>query len=86
VSSSFPLYRKYINNKSYFKVLSPSVFEEVQVTGRFYTEHRFEAKILPDRNFIADMIAAEGPSWEEISEEEFSDFLSECRSKRKKPV
>lgn len=83
---AFPLYRKYKNNKSYFKVLSPSVFEEVQIAGKYYSEHRFEAKILPDRNFIADLISAEGPSWDVISEEEFAEFLLKCRSERSKPA
>lgn len=67
-------------------MLGPSVFEEVQIIGRYYTEHRFEAKILPDRNFIADMVAMEGGAWEEITAEEYENFTAQCRRDFKKPA
>ena len=52
---TYPQYRKYPNNKSYFKIISPEKFEEIQVLGNTKTLHTFEAKILPDRNYISDL-------------------------------
>ncbi len=80
----YPIYRKYYNNKSYFKVLGPSSFVEVQVLGRYYSEHHFEAKILPDRNYIADMIAMAGGGWEEITAAEYEAFMNICRQELEK--
>lgn len=51
----YPQYRKYKNNKSYFKIISAIEFEEIQVFNNSFTLHYFEAKILPDRNFINDL-------------------------------
>ena len=70
VDIHFPLYRKYPNNKSYFKVLSVDAFEEVQVIGKNYVLSELKAKILPERNLIHDIIATEG-HWVEIEAEEF---------------
>ncbi|MBL1232799.1 MAG: hypothetical protein P1U44_06850 [Vicingaceae bacterium] len=52
---NYPIYRKYKNNKSYFKIISKEEFEEIQVLGNTYTLHHFKAKILPDRNLINDL-------------------------------
>ena len=52
---TYPQYRKYINGKSFFKVISPVKFEEIQVLGNKKTIHFFEAKILPDKNYIYDL-------------------------------
>ena len=52
---TYPQYRKYANNKSYFKIISSELFEEIQLLGSKKTIHIFEAKILPDRNYIADL-------------------------------
>jgi hypothetical protein len=52
---TYPQYRKYKNNKSYFKIISPELFEEIQLLGSKKTLHFFEAKILPDRNYIKDL-------------------------------
>ena len=54
-NTTYPQYRKYKNNKSYFKVISSEIFEEIQVLGSKKTIHIFEAKILPDRNYISDL-------------------------------
>lgn len=66
----FPQYRKYPNNKSYFKVLSAEAFEEIQILGKHRFTTRFEAKIHPDRVMIQDMLAAEG-NWVVIDESEY---------------
>lgn len=74
----FPVYRKYPNNKSYFKVLSPDTFEEVQVIGRYYNVFRFTAKILPDRNLISDMLDLSQGHWVISDEREFEAFKAAC--------
>jgi len=52
---TYPLYRKYSNNKTYFKIISETEFEEIQILGSKKTILFFEAKILPDRNYIYDL-------------------------------
>ena len=74
MNTTFPQYRKYPNNKSYFKVLSNESFEEIHVIGRKYFLTKVEAKILPDRHFIADMIAASA-NWVEIDESEYAEIF-----------
>jgi hypothetical protein len=67
----YPQYRKYKNGKSYFRIFSPASFEEIQILGTFHILHRFEAKILPDRNLIYDMTFDYASSWDRISEADF---------------
>lgn len=71
---TFPQYRKYPNNKSYFKVLSSESFEEINAIGKKYFLTKVEAKILPDRNFIADMLEA-SENWVEIDKSEYESVL-----------
>lgn len=75
---SYPQYRKYSNNKSYFKVLNPSKFEEIKVIGNNKTIHLFEAKILPDRNFIYDMTFDYEKYWIKIDAKEYENIKNEC--------
>ena len=74
----FPLYRKYSNNKSYFKVLSEDTFEEIQILGKHYLLNHFKAKILPDRYLIKDMINLFEGRWEEIEEKEYDILRTRC--------
>ncbi|MCB9361713.1 MAG: hypothetical protein H6587_08795 [Flavobacteriales bacterium] len=67
----FPVYRKYKNEKSFFKITSPTEFEEIKFLGNRGEIHYFKAKILPDFNFILDMINDFEPYWEVSSEKEF---------------
>lgn len=53
---NFPVYRKYKNNKSYFKIAGPQVFEEIKIFGSRYSISLVEAKIYPDRLFISDLV------------------------------
>lgn len=70
-SISFPQYRKYKNNKSFFKIHSFAQWDEIQVIGTKYIFHTYEVKILPDRNFINDMLMDYQANWEVISAEEY---------------
>lgn len=75
----FPLYRKYSNNKSYFKVVSKSKFIELKITGSLIERFEFEAKILPDRNFIQDMLNLEKGFWESIDAEEWEEVFDRLK-------
>lgn len=72
----FPIYRKYNNNKSFFKIDSLDHFTELKLTGKRVEKHSFQAKIHPDRVFIQDMIEMLGGHWVESSEEEFLEVAS----------
>ena len=66
----YPQYRKYLNNKGYFKIISATEWEEIQIVGNKYLLHQFSVKILPDRNFIYDMTFDYKKNWEAIEEDE----------------
>ena len=71
---SYPLYRKYSNNKTFFKVLSQSQFEEIQVLGTKISHQVFTTQILPDRNYISDLIKNDNGHWVMCSENEFEEL------------
>ncbi|MDF1673590.1 MAG: hypothetical protein P1U41_08790 [Vicingaceae bacterium] len=68
---TYPQYRKYSNNKSYFKIISSEEFEEIQLLGTKKSVHLFKAKILPDRNLIYDMTFDYEKSWVKIEKDEY---------------
>ena len=70
-SITYPQYRKYSNNKAFFKIISPDKFEEIQVLGNKISLHIFEAKILPDRNYIADLTFNFKAYWEVCDKSEY---------------
>lgn len=76
--SSFPLHRKYKNERSFFKILSPDAFEEILHIGSAYRRDAYKAKILPERNLIADMISLQGEHWMAISAKEYDQHLAYC--------
>lgn len=73
---NYPVYRKYTDGRVYFKILSPTEFEEARRTprGREFETHR--AKLLPDRQLIVDMIDMRGGFWLEVSHEEYESLKS----------
>jgi hypothetical protein len=73
----FPLYRKYKNSKSYFKILGPEVFQEIKLFGSRYAISHFEAKIYPDRLFIHDLVSNEELT-SNIAAEEFEALLAKA--------
>jgi len=76
----FPVFRKYLNNSSFFKVLSPNHFEELKKLPRGYSLFIYKVKILPDRNFIFDMLYNYQLHWEVIEEEEYEKIKSNIKS------
>lgn len=65
------MYRKYKNNKSYFKIIHPSRFEEVQIIGTKKVVKEIEAKLFPEMSFVRDLLLNYGHMAEEISEADY---------------
>ena len=78
----FPLFRKYSNNKSYFKVLDDQSFEEIQIIGSKILLFNFAAKIMPDRFLVRDMIELKDGRWLEIDESEYLEIRQKVDSKK----
>lgn len=68
---NFPLYRKYKNHKRFYKIINKREFEEIQIIGSRSVIHHIHAKILPDFNFINDLISDYEAFAEVCSEEEY---------------
>jgi hypothetical protein len=75
---SYPLFRKYVNGKNFFKIISPSEFEELQLLGKKWTLYHFTAKILPDRNLIHDLTFNDPLNIEAIEEHEYEEIRKLC--------
>ena len=75
----FPVYRKYRDSKTYFKIYSYEEFEEVKMMGGTYQVHHYKAEKLPDRNLIEDLIHQKDQYYESVSESEFESFREYCR-------
>ena len=71
----FPQYRRYKNALSYFKINSESTFIEYKLLGNKIEKYAVEAKILPDRNYIHDLLYEYGEHWEKLDESSFNAFL-----------
>lgn len=67
----FPTYRKYKNNKHFFKIINESEFDEISFIGSKAMVVKHIAKILPDRNFISDLLNDIGNTCETSTEEEY---------------
>jgi hypothetical protein len=72
----FPVYRKYKNNKSYFKIINPRLFEEIQVVGSKKIVKQIEAKLFPEILFIRDLILDYSKMAYEIDEQEYLQQLA----------
>lgn len=74
---TFPVYRKYEGNRSFFKISSANDFTEIQVMGTRYFRHEIKAKILPDFQLIVDMINLHNNHWIPATETEFEHALAQ---------
>ncbi len=54
---NFPIYRKYKNNKRFYKIINKKEFEEIQVIGVKTVVNHIKASQLPEFNFINDLIS-----------------------------
>jgi hypothetical protein len=52
----FPAYRKYSNNRNFFKIINASSLEEVQVVADKRFVRITEAQLYPERMFIQDLL------------------------------
>jgi hypothetical protein len=66
----FPVYRKYRNGKSYFKIISRHEFEEVQLVGSKKILNKIKANQFPEMNLIHDLVYNKEIA-EEINEKDF---------------
>lgn len=71
---SYPQYRKFPTNTAYFKIISDTAWEEIQVIGKKYILHSFTVKILPDRNYLYDLTFDYKNNWVEIEEQEYEEI------------
>lgn len=53
---SYPIFRKYADDLTYFKITSDSEFQELKRQGKYYSLSNFRCKIHPDRVFHNELI------------------------------
>jgi hypothetical protein len=76
----YPQYRRYKTGTSWFCIQSPTQYEEIRKMGSRWFIDRYEAKILPDRNWIYDLTFAFESFADEIPEEEYTHILHQLPS------
>jgi hypothetical protein len=70
----FPVYRKYINGLSWFRIDSPESFEEIRKIGSKYIRTEHQVKILPERNMVHDLLFEFGSFAVEIEAAEYAEI------------
>jgi hypothetical protein len=75
----FPQYRKYSNGQSYFKIVSETELTELKIFGIFFETHHIQAKILPERVMIADLLNDYKNFAEAIEEQEYEEKWNYCK-------
>jgi hypothetical protein len=75
----FPVYRKYKNNRHYFKIISNNCFEEVQLIGSKFTVRQIKATQLPEFNHIYDLVYNYKDFGEDINEAEYLKIKEKIR-------
>lgn len=81
--TAYPQYRKYPNEKAFFKITSETTFEELTIIGSNYGLVKFEAKNFLDRHLISDMVNLMGNNWIMIDESEYEKQLQFCKDNYK---
>lgn len=76
----YPVYRMYKNGLTWIRIDSPTRFTEIRKIGSRYERTEYEAKILPDRNHILDLLFRFEPFAQEIRSDDF-DKTSELAPK-----
>lgn len=71
----FPVYRKYKNNASYFKIISRNQFEEIQIIGSKAKLNLITANQFPEMNHIYDLVYNREGLGLEITENEYLEAL-----------
>jgi rubrerythrin len=52
--------------------------------GNKYSLKNYQATILPERNYISDLINNEEKHWEIVEEKEYNDILEQCKKSKEK--
>ncbi len=68
---NYPVYRKYKNGQSWFKVTGDASFEEIRKMGVRYLKSVHVVKILPERVMLHDLVFDFANLADEISDEEY---------------
>jgi hypothetical protein len=72
---TYPIFRKYNDGLTYFKITSDTEFQELKRQGKYYSLSNFKCKIYPDRVFMNDLIACSDGYIIESNESEFLQTL-----------
>ncbi|MFP5471022.1 MAG: hypothetical protein ACLGGV_05455 [Bacteroidia bacterium] len=68
---TFPQYRKYPDNRAFFKILSDTEFEELSFIGTKQIIQKIVAKTYTERLYISDMISNVDGIYHSILEAEY---------------
>jgi hypothetical protein len=71
---NYPQFRAYRNHKNYFCIFSETQWEEKQRVGTKILVTRKEAKVLPDRFFIQDILNNVNGNVITVTEEDYQNL------------
>jgi hypothetical protein len=67
----FPVFRKYSDNLTYFRIDSDSEFIELKRLGNYFSKTKVTAKIFTDKVYIKDLIDCNFPGIQKASFETY---------------
>jgi hypothetical protein len=70
----FPIYRKLINNKVYYKIVDTKNFEEIKLIGSKVTYSKTTANQYPELLLIQDLIGCAAEYFTTSSQEEWDNL------------
>jgi hypothetical protein len=70
----FPIYRKLINNKVFYKIVDTKNFEEIKLIGSKVTHSKTTAIQYPELLLIQDLIACAAEYYTTSSQEEWDNL------------
>lgn len=76
--SKFPIYCESLSGKSFYRIDSVSDMTEYQLIGSRYSIYTVTARILPERNLLADMIENHDGVYPRITRETFEKRVENC--------
>jgi hypothetical protein len=76
----FPQYRKYNGIETYFMIFSEIFFQELKISGKFYSINDFNAVNHFDKMFISDMLNFHEGRWLQSSSAEYLERSSFCEN------
>lgn len=81
----FPIFRKYTDHRSFFKIISFDDFIEIKVIGSYYEKITVKAKKYPEKLLIQDLIKAEHPHIQKTTPQAFESVQQEKTNINSKP-